>query len=349
MSASPTQEEIDAIAHFIEAIRQLKKSPFFLQEYRSLSISIGEGQPMEEMRGHFPDPEIVRAALVPFRRVWLQSEPCNHARVANLLMRYVEAYRDFLGSLLFRDKTSTCGQFGWFKDCGFSPSEVIDLWLNTRYHHVGASRRTGSYTRTDFDDLERKLGPVLNEFYFLHSVQEVGVSLFNTLGCAERFLEIQALQGQKPSFTYPAREDSRIERSTPGFTPAENSAEQKVWRLRRRREFDGVNRLFEIAALSDGAVANFLFTAEELDALIVASGMRIEHVEDFEAVFRRENIGTGGGAIDSHLFATRNRKCRRGFVGKRDDGSLIWSEDFLPIVRDQYLEFRQAFFGEPFV
>jgi hypothetical protein len=28
----PTQEQVDAVAHFIEAIRELKQSPFFIEE-----------------------------------------------------------------------------------------------------------------------------------------------------------------------------------------------------------------------------------------------------------------------------------------------------------------------------
>ena len=38
MPESPTQEEIDKVAHFVEAIRELRRSPFFIEEYKNLEV-----------------------------------------------------------------------------------------------------------------------------------------------------------------------------------------------------------------------------------------------------------------------------------------------------------------------
>ena len=97
----PSQFEIDAIAHFVEAVRELRKSPFFIEEHRSLSISNWGSK--EGPRGQFPDPQIIRAALVPFRRVWNQNEFCYYIKVANILRRYIPACRDIITLLLFKD------------------------------------------------------------------------------------------------------------------------------------------------------------------------------------------------------------------------------------------------------
>ena len=139
MSDKPTQPEVDAVAHFVEAARELQQSPFFMEEYRSLNISMCEGDPKEKIQGEFPDPSILRAVLVPFRRVWHKSEPCHYAKVTRILKRHIPEFRWFLDSVAFDGARPAIRHFPWFKDCPLSATEIIDLWLNTRYHHVGRS------------------------------------------------------------------------------------------------------------------------------------------------------------------------------------------------------------------
>ncbi len=351
MESIPTHREIDALAHFVETARELKGTAYFKEEHRSLSISRREGESDEQMRGKFPDMEIVRSAIVPFRRLWQEREPCNHRKVANILRRYVEEYRDFLEPLEFNDKTALAGQlFEWTRNSGMTPSQVIDLWLNTKHHHTGRDNRAGKYTRDDFERFNKQLGPVRNEFYFLYSLNEVGTWFFNLLICASRYLEILAAQGHKPSFDYCAPEDSRIERSTPGFSPEPDGApRQRVWRLRRRFHYDGVNRFFEITELPDDRVATLLSKCETFDALTEACRFMFEHTDDFEARFQQdESVNFMTGCLDNNFTVARNRKCRRGFIARRPGAPFLIGEDFLPIVREQYSEFRNAFLKEHF-
>jgi hypothetical protein len=53
----------------------MKRSPFFIEEYASLSISMKEGATRDEVTAQFPDLSVMRGILVPFRRVWQKNKP----------------------------------------------------------------------------------------------------------------------------------------------------------------------------------------------------------------------------------------------------------------------------------
>jgi hypothetical protein len=349
MEETPTPAEIDAVGHFVEAARELRSSPFFVEEYRSLSISMRQGDPKEKIRGRFPDPNVIRSVLVPFRRLWHQNEPCQYAKVTKILKRYVPDFRGFLDSLALDGSHSAVRQMPWLKNISLSFTDVIDVWLNTRYHHVGKSTRLGRFTREDFDRFSEGLGPVLFEFYFLSAVQEAGIACFNILQCAESFLRGFAKKGLTPSFALdPGPSEANVERRTPGFTPAEDSPQQRVWRLRRRRHYDGINEFLSITSTTDSTVARFLPESTSFDEFADRCGVLLQQTEDIGTV-DKEDCTNFGGCIDNHPTAIRNRKSRRGFVARRRDGTLLWGEDYVPVLRDQYIEFRTAFLREPFV
>lgn len=348
MEAAPSQDEIDAVAHFVEAVRELKSSAFCVEEFQSLSISVREGAPKEEARGNFPDPHVVRAALVPFRRIWNQNEPCNYIKVGNIVKRYIPVFRALLGPLEFSNESSLVGGMGWFRNKGVTPTEVIDIWLNTRVHHVGKSGRQGRFTREDFDRLNEEIGPVQFEYYFLSAVREVCVACFNLLQCAEGFLNACASNGQHPSFQIvPHRGEDRVQRSTPGYTPEENTPRQRVWRLRRRRRYDGLNYFLEVSGLSDEQIAALISECDSFDEFVQRNNFAFERTEDFIGM-DTSDFTHMGGCIDNEKTAWRNRRCRRGFVAKRTDGRFVYGEDYMPVLNDQYAEFRDAFLANPF-
>lgn len=347
MSNIPTQAEIDAIAHFVEAVQELHSAAFFTEEYRSLKISWKEGADKKDITAHFPDPEIVRSALVPFRRVWHQSEACFYQRIINILFRYEPFCRDFLSPILMTDKRSLVAQCPWIKDCGMSATQVINLWLNTRYHHVGKGNK-GLYTRSDFDEMDEKLGPVLHEYFFLQSISEFSISLFNILQLAEKFLVLNIGRGIKPSFAFGPRLDKHVQRNTPGYTPPKETAEHRVWRLRRRSKFDGLNYLLDTSDLSDLIVAKLLEECITFDDFAKAAGLHFKEVDNFDDAIRTQSVTHASGAIDEHMTACRNGKCRRGFVAKHENGDYLYNEDYLQIIHDQFIDFRKAYISIPF-
>lgn len=348
MNDLPSQKELDAVGHFVEAVRELRRSPFFVEEYSSLRISMREGDPKENIKGHFPDPNILQGMLVPFRRVWQQNEPCHHMKVAKILKKHVPDFRCFLDSVVFNDERTVVRNMPWFRDVVLSLTDVINVWLNTRYLHIGKSSRHGRFTREDFDNLNSQIGPVLFEFYFLSAVHEAGISFFNILQCAESFFRGFTKQGLTPSF--PIRsvyEDGNVERKTIGYTPDEDTPSKRVWRLRRRRHYDGFNHFLDLIGCTDASVASLLTLSDSFDNFVKRSGIVLERTDDLRSL-DKEDFTHFEGCIDNYPTVLRNRRCRRGFVVKRRDGTLVWEEEYVPVLRDQYTEFREAFSKEQF-
>ena len=91
-------------------------------------------------------------------------------------------------------------------------------------------------------------------------------------------------------------------------------------------------------------MANAHYTAKQFIEAIPGSGGIVS------TIARRVgcNWYTAKKYIDNYPTVVKNRRSRRGFVGKRRDGALVWGEDYVPVLRDQYVEFRQALMREPF-
>jgi len=301
------------------------------------------------MKGRFPDPNIVRAMLVPFRRVWQQREPCQYLKVANILKKYVPELRGFIDSVLLDREGPPVTRPPWCKDMNLSLTDVVDLWLNTRYLHVGKTARQGRFTRQDFERDRSQIGPVPFEFYFLSAVHEAGICFFNILQCAQSFLRDSAQHDLVPSFAFePDAAQEYVERTTPDFTPEEDSPRQRVWRLRRRRHYDGLNGFLDLVACPDERAAQLISQCQCFDEFVIEFNVDLEHAAHFNDL-NQDDFTHFRPCIDNYPATVKNRRSRRGFVWKRRNGTLVWGEDYVPVLRDQYIEFRQALMQEPFV
>jgi hypothetical protein len=346
--SDPIQHEVDAVAHFAEAVRELRASPFFIEEYHNLKLSSRQGDPPETIKGGFPDSNVVRAMLIPFRRVWQQRQPCNHAKVVKILKRYYPGSRGLIDAFVFSDSKAHTRGLPYYKNTTLLPSEVINLWLNTKEFHTGKSARDGRYTRQDFDRYEKQFGRVLFEYYFLSSVHEVAISFFNLGRSCEILLREWASKGIKPSFASSLAPSQNIQRTTPGFTPETDAPAHRIWRLKRRRQHAAISNLIQGVPLSDEDLARHIRTIAEFDAFLADLKIACQEVEDIASV-DKEHVSCYFGVSDSDEAVWKNRKVRRGAVAMHESGAFFCSGDALPILRDQYLEIREAFLREPFV
>ena len=347
--SSPKQYEIDAVAYFVEAARELRASPFFIEEYGTIGVSINlKEQNKKNLTAQFPNPHIVTAVLVPFRRLWLQDEPCNYKRVVNILKRYDPGQREFLDSITFDDKSFVFFQTKFFNDCKLSPCDVINIWLNTRYHHVGQSK-CGKFTRNDFDTFNNDISPGRFELCFLLAVYGAGKSFINILLYAEVFLESLSKKGLKPSFVleYNLSEDNII-RKTCGFSCIGDTPEQRVWRLRRRNAYAGLAQLLTWTDISDLSAAQLLESCLTFDEFADKCGISLRQTEN-NTTFYQDNFTELSACIGHQVPAKGNDKCWKGLLKRYEDGKLICTEDYVPIIRAQYVRFRNAFLKEPFV
>ncbi len=229
----PTQEQVDAIAHFVEAIRELKQSPFFIEEYSSLTLSMKEGATRDQVSANLSDPSVMRGVLVPFRRIWQQNEPCNFTRVSNTLKKHIPFFRVFIDPLAMDKSQDAVNLFPSWKNDKLSYQDLIDVWLNTRFLHVGSSKKTGKFDRSDFEQLEKQIGMVLFEYYFVVAVWQFGIYFFNILPFAEGFISDLAQRGLAPSFSMINNaSEIGVRRITPGFTPENETSTHQIWCLR---------------------------------------------------------------------------------------------------------------------
>jgi len=347
MIEHPTQSEINAIAHFVEAVRELRHSPFFIEEHRSLRIEMRKGK----IKGVFPDPNIQSRILIPFRRVWQQREVCYYQKVINILKKYIPAIRGVFDVLAPDARRTSIMQIQMPNSTNtpLLPSDIIDIWLNTHYMHVGKAPNCGRFTREYFDLLNNQIGPVFFEFYFLSAVQEFSCWFFNIQTYAESFLTTLTEYGLKPSFLFgSAEQDKNIERWTPGFTPKRKTTPtKKVWRLRRRNHYDGFNNFLDLIGVSNTATANHLHTCDSFDKFVEHCDVVLKNTNEI-GLTEQTNYTRIQGCFDNHPTVMQNLRCRKGVIAKQKNGTLVWSEEYVPVLRDQYIEFRNAFNAKPF-
>lgn len=345
--ASPKQEDIDAVAHFVEAVQELRASPSFVEEFSNLRITSWQGASKKQIKGDFPNPIVVEAMLIPFRRLWQKEQPCFYRHVANLLKRYEPKETAWVDSFVFSDKNSMLSRWSLMSPQELSPSEVIDLRLNTRYMHTGMSRRRGKFTRKDFEQHEERMGRDLFEFYFLQAVNEAAVSFFNLGKCCEAFLLACEGRSLHPSFKLrqpPKAGDSRL---TPGLTIRGDSPPDRLWRLRRRNRYKTIAEFLSLIDLTDEQLAVSVSTAKTFPEALKLFGIAVRRRSATALQHDKTMVRVSGvaDAIEKHFL---NRKPRTGFLAKRQDGKLYYSGQAIQILDDQYSQLRDALLREPF-
>ena len=122
-----------------------------------------------------------------------------------------------MDSILITEENSVVRKMPFLRHIDLPLKDVIDIWLNTRYMHVGEQAGVGRFSRQDFERLRKEVGAVLFEFYFLSATHEVGLCFFNIQQCAETFLRNSARRGLASSFPVKADSgDMQVRRETPG-------------------------------------------------------------------------------------------------------------------------------------
>jgi len=345
----PSQEELDAVAHFREGVAEIRRSPLFIEEFRNLSLKWTDSGDPNSITAVLPEEMVVRDLLIPFRRLWQQGEPCHFRRVVNIIAKADPSHGTFIRSFAFTDDKATIRLFPWFKKFSISASDLVYMVINTRYMHVGIGQ-CGRFSRGDYENLKAAVDPVILEYAFLSTIHDVGLSFINidSLGC-KPFLAACEANELLPSFPLRHLEESvpGIERRTPGLSLPGVSLPQRMWRLRNRHRYDGINRFLAMINADDATFCHMVIEAPTFDGLLDLAGIALTQLSTFPS-FDDISFRHWSGAMDEQHTALRNKKSRRGFVAMRKDGEIFWTEDYVPILRDQYIEFRDALLKEPF-
>lgn len=291
MNGVPTQYDVDAVAHFVQAAGDLKASPFFIEEQCELGVTYSD-----RITYRLPDPRVRDAMVIPFRRMWMQDEPANFERVCNILKRYFPNVRptiDYFKDLCKRIRRSFLEpEFGSFgsEEFGISPGDLVDLWLNCRLAHAGATAAKGQLSRHDYEREAQRLGEARFEFLFLTACFHIGLCYINLLQFAEDVLANKwASEGLKPSFVFEdnlayvgsrsCEDGIQLQRSTPGLTLSDDDLPSQLKLLRRRRVFSEINKLLKLLDMDNGKGVDRLQNSTDVQNLVTRAGFRCDVVE----------------------------------------------------------------------
>jgi len=129
------QEDVDAVASFVEAINELDLEPFFGKDEQFSFSGMPSAGPATF---HLGDRFHFRSALISFRRIWMATESSHWENVIRILTRTgmpaevsnnASMQRQLITTLISRDA-------GFLK--GITGEDVIELWLNTALRMEGS-------------------------------------------------------------------------------------------------------------------------------------------------------------------------------------------------------------------
>jgi len=262
------QEDVDAVAAFVEAAEELCVSALFDEDRNCVSVSYVSHSPSDRLivEQQLMAENDIRSALIPFRRIFMVKEPSYFDRVRGILHRHMtDAWsQSDLACTSSIYKTTTEGWLGPQPlQSPPSPKDVLDLWMNCKMFHSGRSQRTGRFSRDDFLRFEKQIGPELSEFLFQSAVHSFAICHLNLLPLAKQALANWEKQlGLRPSSPpKPAIRDSctcvtpsgTVVKRGPG---RKETGAQKLERLLSRRSLDNMAGTFHAMRLGWDEIAS---------------------------------------------------------------------------------------------
>jgi len=240
-----TQEEVDSVAYFIEAATHLKQQNLFSEDEPRTTIETQGSNP--PVLGTGPSSHL-ESAINPFRKIWMSKEPSHFYRVYNIL--YKSSVSNTIKS-----------HIAWFRrehqnlaDNQISPFEswtslkgrdIIELYLYNKISHSGADK-SRMFTRKDFENHQITIGKERFEFIFRYAFAGFSICYFNLLRIAKsELIRYEKDYKLKPSFIIspPFGHDGEITdsiRRVNSLIPPDETPEQKVRRILRRKRFDNL-------------------------------------------------------------------------------------------------------------
>ncbi len=249
----PTQDDVDSLASFVEAVAELDSEPFFSRdEPRKLSNS------GDKFTYHLGDRFHFRSALITFRRIWMKGDAENFEHVCNVIWKFT------------------------------APPKLVDLWLNAVFAHSGL--RGGVKLRHEFDALVEQYGNGRLEFAFRHIVWSLGIQYKNVVQLAKNLLEtwrrdFAVLPSCKLGSAFGRKRRERttdgdliIRESSSEFYSEENY-EQRFRRILRRVEFNTVESALSILQLSERELLRFVMKHDSYAGLVQESMLELTILE----------------------------------------------------------------------
>ena len=264
-----TPKEFDDLAVFVAVAEELRQEPFFSEDNHETLCKFGD----DEFTAFFCHPAFLKSAVLPFRRLWLDSEPCAF-----------KAIRDFVFKIYPDQNFASSDEF-WFYDwyerelankvCDrpdLTVKDVIEIWLYTHAVHAGPKSlgpkkisKKSQRTLKEFDHWTRTLGREQFEFQFRLHLRLIGSRFaeFEKLLAGPLYYRLRNELGMTPGFeaeaalTYSPYPDPRfkITFDDPFWHLNKESLEETFDRLLARQHLQSLSRMF-VAFFSTRASAD---------------------------------------------------------------------------------------------
>jgi hypothetical protein len=276
-----TQPEFDSLAIFVAVVEELRREPFFSEDHHDKLV--GDV-------GVFCHPMFLKSAVLPFRKIWMESERCGFRKrdgtggIRELVFRefpdraLVEAYRERFYDMFHSQLDASFG-YGWATE---TKRQVINLWLNTQAAHTGPINHTNKqvweFDLADFNKCDARIGREKFEFLFRSSIGTVGwfyIEFEETLAFP-LFKMLRDEQGMKPSFEadmalkynpYPSS-DFKIIFDDVFWHLSRESMEETFDRLLLRQRFEGVRAFLHAIFPKKQEVLGLVNELDSLDAIL---------------------------------------------------------------------------------
>lgn len=335
----PSQDALDTVALFVVAARQLKTCRFWMEEHQNLTCIVEQSKGTPKVSYRLPDPETVAAAVLAFRKLWNEEDACHHGKAKNVIYKHCprlqhiidESWQHTHGMLEFLSRQHRLD---------VATKDIVTVWLNTQFLHVGKGRRRGRFTREDFQKMEAAIGASRFEYCFLMCMWHYGIYFRNLFNIAEAFLRWCGSTGLSPSVDItPQGPAVDVQRATPGFQQHGSPAEQLCWRLRRMRKYRAFADVAEQLGLTDTSMATHISGSDTFSCFCQSLDVTLVREQAPPLLESRDGVYFGS-MVDEPSPCIQLGRVRKGFWQLTRDRRIRWSDEWLAVVEEQYASVR---------
>lgn len=332
-----TQEEVDSVAYFIEAATHLKQQNLFSEDEPRTIIKTQGSNPTALETG--PSSHL-EAAINPFRKIWMSEEPSYFYRVCNILHKssVSDIAKNYIVEIRRDHQNLADNQISPFKSwTTLKGHDIIELYLYNKVSHSGADK-SRRFTRKDFENHQITIGKECFEFIFRMVFSNFSCCYFNLLRIAKsELIRYEKDYKLKPSFiiSSPFGHDGEatdsIQRAS-SLIPADETPEQKIRRILRRKRFDELRNFLARLGIHEAEIYKFVLNVNSAQEFIAKLGYSVKQVAIAEFP---PNMRWFSGFLDINTH-------KRGFFVGLEGQTLFSAEFGMELLNQKLLELKKA-------
>jgi hypothetical protein len=343
-----TQDDVDAVAAYVEAARELRESPFFGED-ESTSWMVDPRSKGGIAQAKFGSGQVLTAMVLPFRRIWMQKEPSYFFHVYNILRKHCPNHE------MNRQMDGIRADYVRYRDqwqlpprgvgCDQTPKQIINLWLNNRLAHTEKDPVKAKAFRRLCD----QIGEAKIEGLFRTAALSMGCCYINLLQVAETALahwaEHDGIAPSRPlgeplsrNGTVGTADGTVIVRRQ----PHKETAQQIVERLLARSSLSQLALVVQHLSIPTEERTDRLLGASSIRSLIEGSGCSVDEAP-YDSAESRQRARTFASWCDPTPWqGPEGWTIRKGWVGMPSLGRFLVGGDAMDLLEEEFHRFKSA-------